>query len=87
MEVYSAVLVSLHTSTSMQYYETNGNIQSMTGWKAQLAGGNQLANYKCEGGFELDKIETQYMQQWLEWDLNWGCWISSLSQTLLGNAV
>ena len=24
MDVYSAVLVSLHTSTSMQYYEKNG---------------------------------------------------------------
>ena len=24
LEVYSAVLVSLHTSTSIQYYETNG---------------------------------------------------------------
>ena len=24
MEVHSAVLASLHTSTSMQYYETNG---------------------------------------------------------------
>ena len=24
MEVYSAVLASLHTSTSVQYYETNG---------------------------------------------------------------
>ena len=50
-------------------------------------GGNQLARYKREEGFELDKTEKQYMQQWLEWDLNWGCWISSLSQKLLGNAV
>ena len=31
--------------------------------KNQLAGGNQLANYKCEGGFELDKTEKQYMKQ------------------------
>ena len=55
--------------------------------KTQLAGGNQLANYKREVGFKLDKIEKQYMQQWLEWDLNWGCWISSLSQKLIGNTV
>ena len=34
-------------------------------------GGNQLARYKREEGFELDKTEKQYMQQWLEWDLNW----------------
>ena len=29
-------------------------------------GGNQLARYKREEGFELDKTEKQYMQQWLE---------------------
>ena len=64
MEVHSAVLASLHTSTSMQYYETNGTSHLQHNrMKTQLAGGNQLANYKREVGFKLDKIEKQYMQQ------------------------
>ena len=61
MEVYSAVMVSLHTSTSIDI--TRQMVHLEHNRVKNPTGSNQLARYKREEGFELDKTEKQYMQQ------------------------
>ena len=51
-------LSSWFTGPALKYSETNNSNTNITELKNQLAGGNQLAIYKCGREFELGTIEN-----------------------------
>ena len=51
-------LSSWFTGPALKYSETNNSNTNITELKNQLAGGNQLAIYKCGREFELGTMRT-----------------------------